>query len=85
MSGTRRRAGRLGPQVEGYCSWLLQRGYSPGTVRNMLNDLGQVGRWLSGEGLEVAQLDEDVVVAFLAAQWAAGRRKVRGPARWCRC
>jgi hypothetical protein len=42
MSGRRRKAGRLGPQVEGYRCWLAQRGYTPGTVRNMLNDLGQV-------------------------------------------
>jgi len=78
MSGTRRRAGRLGLQVEGYRSWLLQRGYSPETVRNMLKDLGQVGRWMSGEGLEVAQLDEAMMVAFLAGQRAAGRGKVPG-------
>jgi len=43
MSGTRREAGQLGPQVEGYIAWLTQRGYSPGTVRGMLKDLGQVG------------------------------------------
>ena len=43
MSGTRRKAGRLGPQVEGYRAWLAQRGYTPQTIRNMLKDLGQVG------------------------------------------
>ena len=32
MSGTRRKAGRLGPQVEGYRAWLAQRGYTPQTV-----------------------------------------------------
>ncbi len=78
MSGTRRMAGRLGPQVQGYRSWLAQRGYAPETVRNMLKDLGQLGRWMSGEGLEVSQLDEDAVVAFLAGQRAAGRRRVPG-------
>jgi hypothetical protein len=44
MSGRRRKAGLLGPQVEGYRAWLAQRGYTPGMIRNMLNDLGQVGR-----------------------------------------
>ena len=42
MSGTRRKAGLLGPEVEGYRAWLTHRGYTPGTVRNMLKDLGQV-------------------------------------------
>jgi len=36
MSGPRREAGQLGPQVEGYQAWLMQRGYTSGTVRNML-------------------------------------------------
>ena len=40
MSGTRRKAGLLGSQVEGYRAWLLRRGYTPQTVRNMLKDLG---------------------------------------------
>ena len=79
MSGTRRKPGQLGPQVEGYRAWLAQRGYTPQTVRNMLTDLGQVGRWMSGEGLEPAQLDEDAMAAFLAARQAAGRRRALGP------
>jgi site-specific recombinase XerD len=79
MSGTRRKAGRLGPQVEGYRAWLARRGYTPATVRNMLKDLGQVGVWMSGAGLEVGQLDEDAMVAFLAARQAAGRRRALGP------
>ena len=79
MSGTRRKAGRLGPQVEGYRAWLAQRGYTPQTVRNMLKDLGQVGVWMSAAGLEVDQLDEDAMVAFLAARQAAGRRRALGP------
>ena len=59
MSGTRRKAGLLGPQVEGYRAWLAQRGYTPGTVRNMLKDLGQVGGGCRREGLEASQLDEE--------------------------
>ena len=50
MGSTRRKAGLLGPQVEGYRDWLTQRGYTPGTVRNMLKDLGQVGVWLAARG-----------------------------------
>jgi site-specific recombinase XerD len=79
MSGTRRKAGRLGPQVEGYRAWLAHRGYTPATVRNMLKDLGQVGVWMSGAGLEAVQLDENAMVAFLASRQAAGRRRTLGP------
>ncbi len=78
MSGTRRNAGQLGPQVEGYRVWLAQRGYTPGTVRNMLKDLGQVGLWLSSEGLGAEQLNEERMAAFLAARHAAGYRRVPG-------
>ncbi|NYI40415.1 hypothetical protein BKA03_000534 [Demequina lutea] len=38
MSGTRRKAGRLELQVEGYRVWLVQRGYTPATIVNMLVD-----------------------------------------------
>lgn len=79
MSGTRRRPGRLGPQVEGYRAWLLQRGYRPQTVRDMLKELGQVGRWLVVENLEPAQLNEEQIAAFIAARSAAGYRRVPGP------
>jgi site-specific recombinase XerD len=79
MSGTRRKAGRLGQHVEGYREWLADRGYTPQTVRNMLKDLGQVGVWMSGAGLEAGQLDEDAMVGFLTAGQAAGRRRALGP------
>jgi site-specific recombinase XerD len=78
MSGTRRKAGLLGPQVEGYREWLAQHGYTPGTIRNMLKDLGQVGLWLSSEGLEAEQLNEDLMAAFLTARHEAGQRRVPG-------
>ena len=59
MASTRRKPGQLGPQVEGYRAWLADRGYTPQTVRNMLADLGQLGVWMSREGLVPAELDED--------------------------
>ena len=77
MGSTRRKAGLLGPQVEGYRAWLTQRGYTPGTVRNMLKDLGRVGVWLSCEGLEASQFDQERASAFLAARRASGRRASR--------
>jgi site-specific recombinase XerD len=79
MSSTRRKAGLLGSQVEGYRAWLLRRGYTLQTVRNMLKDLGQLGLWSVAEGLELADLDEKRMVAFLAARRAAGHRRVLGP------
>ena len=78
MAGTRRKAGLLGPEVEGYRAWLTHRGYTPGTVRNMLKDLGQVGLWLSAEGLKSAQFDEERASAFLATRRRAGHRRVLG-------
>jgi site-specific recombinase XerD len=78
MSGTRRKAGRLGPHVEGYRAWLAQQGYTPDTIRNMLKDLGQVGLWLSTEGLEAGELNENRMAAFLSARRAAGHRKIPG-------
>ena len=79
MGSTRRKPGQLGPQVEGYRVWLADRGYTSQTVRNMLADLGRLGRWMSGEGLAPAQLDEDAMVAFLVATQEAGRRRALGP------
>ena len=64
MSGTRRKAGQLAPEVEGYGAWLVERGYTPSTIRNMLKDLGQVGLWLSSQGLTAADLDEERVAAI---------------------
>ncbi|MGB6164948.1 MAG: site-specific integrase [Pseudonocardiaceae bacterium] len=78
MASTRRKAGLLGSQVEGYRAWLTRRGYTPGTVRNMLKDLGRVGVWLSGEGLEASQFTEERALAFLAARRAAGHRRISG-------
>ena len=83
MGSPRRKAGLLGPEVEGYRAWLSHRGYTPQTIRNMLKDLCQVGVWLSVEGLEVAQFNEDRASAFLAARRETGHRKVGGPVRCC--
>jgi site-specific recombinase XerD len=79
MTGiSRRQAGRLGPQVEGYRAWLERQGYTAGTVVHRLSDLGQLGRWMSSQGLDAAQIDEDVMLAFLAFRGAAGYRSLRG-------
>ena len=79
MSGTRRKPGQLGPQVEGYRAWLAQRGYTPGTIQNMLKDLGQVGRWLTAEGLKPEDLNEERMAVFLSSRRATGHRRIPGP------
>ena len=76
MSGTRRKPGRLGPFVEGYRVWLLERGYTPGTVRGMLKVLGHLGRWMEREGREPGGLDVAAVEEFLAWLRAEGLRRV---------
>jgi site-specific recombinase XerD len=76
MSGTRRKPGRLGPFVEGYRAWLSAREYTPGTTRNMLKELGVLGRWMSEQGVELGQLDAAAIEAFLVARHAAGQRRV---------
>jgi site-specific recombinase XerD len=79
MAGTRRKPGLLGPQVDDYRAWLLDHGYTPGTVRGMLKDLGQVGRWLAVEGLGVADLDETRIAEFRTFRRESGHRHVAGP------
>lgn len=79
MSGTRRRPGLLGPHVQGYQGWLLDLGYTPATVRNMLKELGQVGCWLASEGLTTDDLDEGRCLEFRAFRLQAGYRRVPGP------
>ena len=73
MSGTRRKPGPLGPYVEGYRARLLGLGYTPASVRSQLKTMGQLGRWLALEGLEVSRLDEVRLEAFLAGRPVRGR------------
>ena len=66
MSGSRRKPGPLGPFVEGYRAWLLERGYSTSVVIRSLGTLGHLGRWMEQDALAVDQLSDDRVSAFLA-------------------
>lgn len=45
----------------------------------MLKDLGQAGLWLSGQGLDARDLDEERLERHLADLRKAGRRRVAGP------
>jgi site-specific recombinase XerD len=70
---SRLKPGRLGPFVDGYRAWLLERGYAPGTVGHELGFLSALGRWMVEEGLDVAQLAGGVVDAFVQARLVEGR------------
>jgi site-specific recombinase XerD len=78
MAGTRRKPGALGAWVETYRSGLMRAGYTPGSVRGKLKELGHLGRWMSSRGLEVGDLDESRVEEFLADRRAGGHRRVPG-------
>ena len=73
MSESRLEPGRLGPFVDGYREWLVERGYAPGTVEHELRFLSVVGRWMVVEDLAVSQFDGDVLVALVEAR-SADRR-----------
>jgi hypothetical protein len=50
MAGTRRRPGRMGPFVESYRVVLLAQGYTPLTVRGVLQHVGCIGPVDGGRG-----------------------------------
>lgn len=64
--------------MEGYSAWLIGREHTMLTVRNMLKEFGQVGRWLAVEGVEVRQLSEEYLAAFRADRRRAGFRRLPG-------
>lgn len=78
MGTTRRKPGSLGPYVEGYSAWLVGRGYTALTARNMLKEFGQVGRWLAVRQVEVQQLSDQQLAKFLADRRRAGCRELPG-------
>jgi site-specific recombinase XerD len=65
----------MGPFIEGFSARLLEVGYTPLTVRNMLKDVGQLGQWMESENLEISQLTRASIEAFIDAR-RSGRRRV---------
>ena len=78
MTGRRRKPGRMGPFIEGYRAWLAERGYTPGTIVNMLAMAGGLGRWMDVRGIAPGDLDQAVITEFRGARRAAGMRCVPG-------
>ena len=77
MAGTRRRPGRMSPFIESYRGELLGRGYTPMTVRGLLQLVGALGRWMEASDVEPADLDVGVLEAFLEHRRALGHVQVR--------
>lgn len=76
MAGTRRKPGAMGPFVEHYRSRLEQVGYTPGSTRGKLKELGRLGRWMADRGVAVEALDEDKIQEFIADLRFRGERRV---------
>lgn len=76
MSGTRRKPNRMSPYIEGFAARLLEFGYTPETIRNMLKEVGQLGLWMQSAGLESSQLTKTSIEAFICARRADGYRRV---------
>lgn len=78
MAGTRRKPGRMGPHIEGFQAWLLERSYTPGSVRNMLKVVGQLGRWMTSVDLDVSGLNATSLEGFVKSCREGGARRVPG-------
>jgi site-specific recombinase XerD len=76
MSGSRRKPGRMGPFVAGFRTRLSEQGYSDLAIRNMLKDVGTVGRWMQERDLQPGQLTAAVIAEFRSDCLAIGRRKI---------
>ena len=76
MSGTRRKPGCIGRFVSGFQTSLSEQGYSALAVRNMLKDVGALGRWMQERDLQPGQLTPAVIADFRLDCLAVGRRKV---------
>jgi integrase/recombinase XerD len=74
MSGIDGSAGVLEPFADRYRVRLRELGYRPGTIDHKLRDLGKLGRWMAGGGIEARQLDGSMIESFLLVRRAVGDR-----------
>jgi site-specific recombinase XerD len=66
----------MGPFVAGFQASLSEQGYSALAVRNILKDVGAVGRWMQERDLQPGQLTPAVIAEFRLDCLAGGRRKI---------
>ncbi|WP_063746016.1 tyrosine-type recombinase/integrase [Kribbella catacumbae] len=78
-------SGPLEPFVGAYRLELESRGYTPRSMVPLLRQVGRLSRWLRGQGLTPAQLDEHAVEAFFAVQRAGGRYRSQWSRPGLRC
>lgn len=78
MADVRRKDGPLGPYADGYRARLLGQGYTPGSAREKLKAMGQLGRWMEARGLDIERLDERLVARFCAGPGRRGQRRPPG-------
>lgn len=69
----RLRSSTFGPHLDAFCARLADLGYRPATIRSKLGALDDLARWMEGERLALADLDEQRMDAFLAARRRRGR------------
>ena len=74
MTGTRRKPGRMGPFIDGFGFYLLDRGYTVETVRGQLKELGHLGRWMDSADVQVSELSVEQVDRFLEHRREDGSR-----------
>lgn len=67
-----RMAGPLTPFAHGYGEELARLGFTTFSARGQLRLVVSLSRWLTGAGLDVTDLTDTVVEAFLTARRAAG-------------
>lgn len=78
MAGTRRKPGRMGPHIDGLRARLLELGYTPGSIKQILTLVGQLGRWMVDADVGVSQLDEAVTASFLDTVRTQGKQRIPG-------
>jgi site-specific recombinase XerD len=66
----------MDPFIDDFEGRLLDLGYAPGTIRNMLIKVGQLGRWMNVKGLDASQLNSVSILEFVGAGRSDGRRRV---------
>jgi integrase/recombinase XerD len=77
--------GPVAPFADAYVLELRRRGYTPLTSVNQLRQVARLSTWLTTRGLGVAELTDERVEEFLAAQRTVGRHRSQWSRPGLRC
>jgi len=69
----------LGPFVDGFVVYLAAQGHSDGSVKGHVLRVRQMSRWMTAEGVEVAQLTPATVERFLEQRRRQGQAVMISP------